>query len=115
MHGPLEIDDSDGALGPPRYETFVIRQLITLIEARFRALAGRAHRAVFGVSMGGYGALRLALTHPTLFVSAASQSGAVRFTREGWREDDLIFGSGAGGNRMRIANDLMGLTFAMRR
>ncbi len=66
-----------GAFGPPMYETFVIDQLVPLIDARFRTLADRSHRAVFGISMGGYGAAMFAARHPDLFVAAASLSGAV--------------------------------------
>jgi S-formylglutathione hydrolase FrmB len=66
-----------GAFGPPKYETFVIDQLIPLIDARFRTLADRSHRAIFGISMGGYGSMMLAARHPDLFAAAASLSGAV--------------------------------------
>ncbi|MGN6606293.1 MAG: alpha/beta hydrolase [Jatrophihabitans sp.] len=68
---------NDGAGGPPMYTTFVTRQLIPLIDANFRTLAGRAHRAVVGESMGGFGAMSLAAQRPDLFVAAASLSGAV--------------------------------------
>ncbi len=64
-----------GALGPPKYETFVIEQLIPLIDAHFRTDPDR--RAIFGISMGGYGAMMLAARHPDRFVAAASLSGAV--------------------------------------
>ncbi|MEA2885326.1 MAG: hypothetical protein QOH32_4585, partial [Bradyrhizobium sp.] len=66
-----------GAFGRPKYETFVIDQLIPLIDARFRTLADRSHRAIFGISMGGYGSMMFAARHPDLFVAAASLSGAV--------------------------------------
>jgi S-formylglutathione hydrolase FrmB len=66
-----------GAFGPPKYETFVIDQLIPLIDARFRTIADRSHRAIFGISMGGYGSMMFAAHHPDLFVAAASLSGAV--------------------------------------
>ena len=66
-----------GAFGPPEYETYVIKQLIPLIDARFRTIPNRAHRAIFGVSMGGYGAAMFAAHHPDLFVAMASLSGAV--------------------------------------
>lgn len=65
-----------GAFGPPAYETFVIEQLIPLIDARYRTKASRAHRLVTGVSMGGYGAAMLAARHPDLFAAASSLSGA---------------------------------------
>ncbi|HYI35070.1 MAG TPA: alpha/beta hydrolase family protein [Thermoleophilaceae bacterium] len=66
-----------GAFGPPKYETYVIDQLIPLIDARFRTRASRSQRAIFGISMGGYGATMLAAHHPDLFAAAASLSGAV--------------------------------------
>ncbi len=66
-----------GAFGPPEYETFVIDQLLPLIDSRFRTIPNRAHRLIFGISMGGYGAMMLAARHPDLFSSAASLSGAV--------------------------------------
>jgi S-formylglutathione hydrolase FrmB len=66
-----------GAFGPPEYETFVIEQLIPLIDAHFRTIPNRAHRLIFGISMGGYGSMMLAARHPDLFSSAASLSGAV--------------------------------------
>ncbi len=64
-----------GALGPPMYETYVIDQLIPLIDANFRTIADRSQRAVMGVSMGGYGAMMLAARHPDLFAAAANISG----------------------------------------
>ncbi|WP_461154654.1 alpha/beta hydrolase [Saccharopolyspora tripterygii] len=68
---------NNGNGGPPEYETFVIRQLIPLIDANFRTSSGRAHRGVLGESMGGYGTLMLAARHPDLFAAASSLSGAV--------------------------------------
>jgi S-formylglutathione hydrolase FrmB len=66
-----------GAFGPPAYETFVVDELLGLIDQRFRTLADRAHRLIFGISMGGYGAIMLAAHHPDLFAGAATLSGAV--------------------------------------
>ena len=66
-----------GAFGAPKYETFVIDQLIELIDGRYRTRADRAHRLIFGVSMGGYGTMMLAARHPDLFAAAATLSGAV--------------------------------------
>lgn len=68
---------NSGAFGPPKYETFVIDQLIPLIDSRFRTIASRSHRAIFGISMGGYGAMMFAARHPDLFSAAATLSGAV--------------------------------------
>ena len=66
-----------GAFGPPMYETYVIDQLIPLIDAHFRTIPRRSQRAVLGVSMGGSGAMMFAAHHPDLFAAASSISGAV--------------------------------------
>jgi S-formylglutathione hydrolase FrmB len=66
-----------GAFGPPMYETFVIDQLIPLIDNHFRTIPRRSQRTVLGTSMGGYGAMMVAAHRPDLFVAAASLSGAV--------------------------------------
>ncbi len=68
---------NNAAGGPPEYETFVTEQLMPLIDANFNTKADRAHRAVLGDSMGGYGALMLAARNPDLFAAASSLSGAV--------------------------------------
>src|SRR4051794_39715971 len=68
---------NSGAFGPPMYETFVIDQLIPLIDDYFRTVPDRSQRTVAGVSMGGYGAMMFAAHRPDLFVAAASLSGAV--------------------------------------
>lgn len=68
---------NNGSGGPPMYETFVIDQVIPLVDANFRTLPERKYRAIYGESMGGYGALSLASRHPDVFGSASSLSGAV--------------------------------------
>lgn len=58
-------------------ETLIVRELIPLIDGKYRTIAGREGRAVCGFSMGGGGAIRLALKHPDLFSAAASWAGAL--------------------------------------
>jgi S-formylglutathione hydrolase FrmB len=71
---------------------------------------------VTGLSMGGYGAAKLALTHPDLFVSAHSHSGALGF---GHLEDYLSSDRGAEFKRILGAhpaggpNDLYALAKAL--
>jgi len=60
------------------YETFITRDLIADVDARFPTLRGRAARGIAGLSMGGHGALSLAANHPRLFSSASSMSGILR-------------------------------------
>jgi S-formylglutathione hydrolase FrmB len=58
--------------GPPRYETYAFDELLPWVDATFRA-DGR--RAVAGLSMGGFGALKYAARHPGVFLAASSFSG----------------------------------------
>lgn len=60
-----------------RFESALVRDLVPFVDAAFRTLAGREHRVISGLSMGGYGAVKLALKHPGLFCAAASHSGAL--------------------------------------
>jgi len=60
-----------------RYEDFLLREFLPFIEKKYRASPGRASRAISGVSMGGYGALRLAFRHPQLFSSVSAHSAAL--------------------------------------
>jgi diacylglycerol O-acyltransferase/trehalose O-mycolyltransferase len=68
---------SDWVDGSRQWETFHTRILRTYIERNFRTLASRGHRAVAGLSMGGFGAMSYAGRHPDLYRAAASFSGAV--------------------------------------
>jgi len=60
-----------------QFESAIVRDLIPFVDAAFRTRPGREHRVVSGLSMGGYGAVKLALKHPGLFCAAASHSGAL--------------------------------------
>ena len=63
--------------GRSRYEDFLLREFIPFIERRYRTKGDRSERGVGGISMGGYGALRLAFLHPELFGSVTAQSAAL--------------------------------------
>jgi S-formylglutathione hydrolase FrmB len=63
----------------PQYATYMAEELPAFMERHFSAQSGRDGRCVGGLSMGGYGALRLALGHPERYVSATSHSGALAF------------------------------------
>jgi len=68
------INSADGRV---RYSDFFIREFIPYIEAHYSIRRERAARAISGVSMGGYGALRFAFAHPELFSSVSAQSAAL--------------------------------------
>jgi len=60
-----------------RYWSFVSEELIALSEQFFPLSPLREHRFVAGLSMGGYGAFKLALRCPEKFAAGASLSGAL--------------------------------------
>lgn len=57
--------------GKVKYEYFFIRDFVPRMERKFRLLGMRKGRAIGGVSMGGYGALRFAFKYPQIFTSVA--------------------------------------------
>lgn len=59
------------------YWTYVSEELPEVMHKFFRLSDKAEDTFVAGLSMGGYGAMRLALTHPERFAAAASFSGAV--------------------------------------
>jgi S-formylglutathione hydrolase FrmB len=61
------------------YESAIVKDLIGFIDRTFNTRAERAGRCIGGLSMGGYGAIKLALQHPDLFASANGHSGAYGF------------------------------------
>jgi len=68
----------DGRL---RYEDFVVEELVAHVEGTYRARAGRKNRAVAGTSMGGYGALKIAMKHPDVYAAVVAQSPIVFLTK----------------------------------
>lgn len=63
-----------------QFETFVASEVPAYIDARYPTQAKRSGRAISGLSMGGHGALYLALRHPDVFGMAGSMSGGVDLT-----------------------------------
>jgi putative tributyrin esterase len=59
-----------------KFEAYLMQDLIQAIEQSWRTVQGREGRAIAGLSMGGYGAVKEALKHPEMFRVAASLSGA---------------------------------------
>src|SRR4051812_53726 len=64
------------------YEDDLIKDVMGLIEADFPVRAERKGRAIGGLSMGGFGAIKLGLKHPKIFASVNAQSGVVGFLRD---------------------------------
>jgi putative tributyrin esterase len=89
----------NGRLG--RYEDLVATDLVAHVESTWQVAPGRENRALFGVSMGGYAALRIALAQPEVFGAVAAHS-AMLLEKPPTRED------GARGGQMMAFNRVFG-------
>ncbi len=90
VHRSFYADQADGG----RYWTFVAEELPELVARFFRVSQRREDTFVAGLSMGGYGALKLALRLPRRFAAAASLSGALdvaALARSPRDEDPMIW------------------------
>jgi len=63
--------------GKVRYEDFLTKEFMPAMEQRYRVENTRASRGITGVSMGGYGALRLAFKYPDQFAAVSAQMPAL--------------------------------------
>jgi S-formylglutathione hydrolase FrmB len=68
------INSADGSV---RYSDFFLQEFMPLIEKTYSLRPGRQGRAISGISMGGYGALRFAFAYPELFSAVSAQSAAL--------------------------------------
>ena len=74
------------------YETYIAKELVEQIDSIYRTINNPAGRAITGFSMGGHGALYLALKHQDLFGAGGSISGCVdtRNYHQHWEIKDLL-------------------------
>jgi len=84
------VNSADGSV---RYSDFFLQEFVPLIETKYRISKGRNNRAISGISMGGYGALRFAFSHPEMFSAVSAQSAAL--ITESPQELDTAARSGA--------------------
>ena len=71
--GAVDPEWADSVKGHVKLETFVTGPLIDAVEGQNRR--DPRHRAIAGFSMGGYGAVTLALKHPELYGQVAALAG----------------------------------------
>ncbi|NDJ84254.1 MAG: esterase, partial [Chloroflexi bacterium] len=62
----------DSAIG--NYASHLTQEVVPAVDARFRTLANRDHRGVFGHSSGGYGAIVHAMMNPDVFGGVAARA-----------------------------------------
>jgi putative tributyrin esterase len=65
-----------------KFEDYIVKDLIAEIDEKYRTIRERHARAIAGLSMGGYGALKFALRYPELFAFAGSLSGALNAAQD---------------------------------
>ena len=60
-----------------RYRNYIAQDVVQFVDQHYRTIITPAGRGIAGLSMGGYGALHIALHHPDVFGAMASTSGGV--------------------------------------
>ncbi|MGA2388286.1 MAG: alpha/beta hydrolase family protein [Candidatus Sulfotelmatobacter sp.] len=94
----------NSADGKTRYSDFFLQEFIPYIEGKYHVSKARSGRAITGISMGGYGALRFAFSHPELFAAVSAQSPAL--TTESPKEIDTSMQSDP--SRAKLMIDVFG-------
>jgi S-formylglutathione hydrolase FrmB len=61
------------ATGP--YHSYLCDEIVPWVDARYRTIAGRDHRAIMGKSSGGFGAMITPMLRPDLFSALATHAG----------------------------------------
>ena len=80
--------------GSEKWEDVIVTEFVPIIESAYRVNASRLTRGISGTSMGGYGALKIAMKHPDLFGSASAHSAVLL--------EDLSAAKVSGGRLQRL-------------
>lgn len=106
----------------PKFEDYITTDLPADVVAKYRTVNSRYGRAIAGLSMGGYGALKIGLKRPAQFAVVGAFSGAFGVTVEG-RYDKMIESVkaeplarvfGPAGSDTRKQNDVLTLAAVVR-
>jgi putative tributyrin esterase len=94
-----------------KFEDYIAKDLISEIDGKYRTIPDKSSRAIAGLSMGGYGAVKLALKYPERFAFVGSLSGAFNAAQnlDDLRPDfrnKLLEVFGAAANHTRAENDV---------
>ena len=63
--------------GKWKYETYIAKELVQWTDENYKTRAEKQYRAITGLSMGGHGALSVAIKHQDVFGAAGSMSGGL--------------------------------------
>lgn len=93
-------------VGGPQYEKALIRDIIGFVDRHFHTIPSGNGRVIGGLSMGGYGAMKLGLKYPDLFCSISAHSGVhALFHRKPLKDIDSRVRGVARTTRSRDEND----------
>ena len=111
-----------GSVPNDKYESYIVQELIPEIDKNYRTISDKNHRAVAGLSMGGYGSIKFGLKYPEKFALVGSFSGALmaaslteKMLGNGWKvlTDSIVSVYGAEDSPTRAANDVFKLVREM--
>ena len=71
-----------------RYDTYISKEVVGFIDYYYNTRKNRSGRAIAGLSMGGHGAITLAIKHVEIFGAAGSMAGGLElrtFKKNDWR------------------------------
>ena len=97
----------------PRFEDYIADDLVKDVESKYRVIRSRYGRAIAGLSMGGYGALKIGLKRPNVFSAAGGFSSALGVTDPAFvdrlpaHRDQLNRIYGPPASDTRITNDVL--------
>lgn len=76
-----------------RYETHITKEVVPYIDYYYNTRKDRSGRAISGLSMGGHGAMSLAIRHPDLFGAVGSMAGGLdlrMFKKNNWDLEGVL-------------------------
>lgn len=83
-----------------KMETFIVNDLVKYVDAKYHTIADAAHRGIAGLSMGGFGAMNIAVHHPNIFGYVSSLGGY-------YRAEGSIWGNNAAYMRLNSPIDVL--------
>jgi len=92
----------NSADGKFRYEDFLLKEFMPQMEKKYRGDGSAARRGITGVSMGGFGALRLAFKYPQQFAAVSARMPALI------AEIPANFSAGGPGSPGSVMGDVFG-------
>lgn len=74
--GYLRDLECQNVVGGPQDQTYLAQDVVSFVDQRYRTISDRLHRAIGGLSTGGYCGINLTFRDPAVFSAAVSHSGS---------------------------------------